>query len=357
MLTAACATTHPPPTAIATPAPAPVAAPPAPLAAAPPPRQDLAAVAELKDLPGWADEDHAAALGAYRATCDAFNDSARAPICARARALGRVDDAAARRFLEANFRAEMVTGDGLLTAYFAPEYEARRRPDAEFSAPVRPRPADLYVIDGSQSYPDRTAIESRPPSGALAWMRPEDLFFLQIQGSGSLTFPDGQRLRAVYDSNNGQRFRGIAAPMREQGLLEDSNTSGEAIRAWLAAHRGPEAEAVMRLNPRYVFYRLAPDDGTQPPGADGLPLPPGRAIAVDLTRHGLGELFWIDARAPALSGAFPTYQRMAVALDTGGAIRGDVRADLYLGRGPAAGVEAGRVRHTLRLYRLVPIDR
>src|SRR6185369_13806370 len=101
---------------------------------------------------------------------------------------------------------------------------------------------------------------------------------------------------------------------------------------------------------------LAEDDGKDPAGAAGAPLIPGRAVAVDLSRHELGELFWIDASAPALSGAFPTYRRLAIALDTGGAIRGDARADLYLGRGPEAGMAAGRVRHTLRLYRLAPIS-
>lgn len=307
-------------------------------------------------LPGWADDDHAAALAAFRATCGASRVPAWVDVCRQARALGPVSEIEARRFLETHFTPEPLTGDGLLTAYYAPEYEARDQPDMEFSAPVRPRPADMRVTDGSQPYADRTAIEARPTGDALAWMRPEDLFFLQIQGSGSLTFPDGRRLRAIYDSNNGKPFKGIATAMRERGLLADNNTSGDAIIRWLASHRGPEADAIMRLNPRYVFFRLGPDDGDNPAGAAGVPLPAGRSIAVDTSLHPLGELYWIDARAPALSGAFPTYQRLAVALDTGGAIRGEVRADLYLGRGAAAGVEAGRVRHSLRLWRLTPVS-
>ncbi|MFO1012993.1 MAG: MltA domain-containing protein [Caulobacteraceae bacterium] len=310
---------------------------------------------EFAALPGWADDDHAAALAAFRATCGAARDPAWAEVCRKARDLGPVSELAARRFLETNFRPEALTGDGLLTAYYAPEYEARDRPDAEFSAPVRPRPADLRVTDGSQAYPDRTVIEARPAGDALAWMRPEDLFFLQIQGSGSLTFPDGRRLRAIYDSNNGKPFRGIATAMRQRGLLAENNTSGDAIIRWLAAHRGPEADEIMQLNPRYVFFRLGPDDGADPAGAAGVPLPAARSIAVDTSLHPLGELYWIDAKAPVLNGAFPVYQRLVIALDTGGAIKGEVRADLYLGRGAAAGVEAGRVRHTLRLWRLVPV--
>jgi membrane-bound lytic murein transglycosylase A len=260
--------------------------------------------------------------------------------------LGRHD---ARRFLEANFRAQPSPPSGVLTAYFAPIYEARRRPDAEFSAPVRPRPPQL-----GDPAPARTEIEASPADGASAWMRPEDLFFLQIQGSGVLTFDDGPRMKALYVANNGRPFVPIANAMRDRGLLARDNTSGEAIRAWLRDHRGPQADEVMRLNPRYVFFRLAPDDGRQPVGAAGVPLPAGRAIAVDLGFHQAGEVFWLDAEAPLLKGAFPTYRRLVMALDTGGAIKGDVRADLYLGLGPESGAEAGRVRHSLKMFKLVP---
>ncbi len=122
----------------------------------------------------------------------------------------------------------------------------------------------------------------------------------------------------------------------------------------LADHRGPEADAVMDLNRRYVFFQVAPDDGRQPVGTAGLMLTPGRSIAVDVSLHPLGGLYWIDADAPTLRGAATDYRRLAVALDTGGAIKGQVRADLYVGRGKAAGVEAGHIRHALRLYQLVP---
>jgi membrane-bound lytic murein transglycosylase A len=207
-----------------------------------------------------------------------------------------------------------------------------------------------------QPYPDRAAIESTPPGQALAWMRPEDLFFLQIQGSGVLTYEDGKRLKALYAANNGRPFVGVANVMRDRGLLPRENTSGEAIRSWLADHRGPDADQIMRVNPRYAFFSLAPDDGRQPVGAANIPLPPGRGVAVDPAFHSMGEVFWLDAEAPILAGAFPAYRRLVLALDTGGAIRGDVRADLYLGLGAAAGAEAGRVRHTLRMFRLVPKD-
>ena len=172
-----------------------------------------------------------------------------------------------------------------------------------------------------------------------------------------LTFEDGRQMKALYAANNGRPFVGIANPMRDRGLLEPNNTSGEAIRGWLAAHRGPDADAIMRLNPRYVFFRLAPDDGRQAVGAAGIPLPAGRAIAVDPLHHPMGEPFWIVGETPLLAGAFPSYRRLVMALDTGGAIKGQVRADLYMGLGAEAGAEAGRVRHGLRMYKLVPRDR
>jgi membrane-bound lytic murein transglycosylase A len=328
----------------------------------------------FSDLAGWSQEDHLGALDAFRQGCGAAKDPALVEVCRKARAerVGNDDDA--RRFLEANFRPEALPGQGLLTAYFAPEYEARMSRSAEFSAPMRGKPADLVTLDLAQfdpgltgkkaageieggqvlPYPDRAAIEATPETRPLAWLRPEDLFFLQIQGSGVLVLPDGRRVRAAFAAHNGRPFVGIATPMRDRGLLADNNTSGDAIRAWLASHRGPEADAIMRLNPRYVFFQTLPDDGRQAVGAAGVPLPPGRAIAVDPGRHAMGELFWLDASAPKLAGGFPTYRRLAVALDVGGAIKGDVRADLYTGTGAAAGAEAGRVRHDLRLYRLVP---
>lgn len=343
------------------PVPGPAPAPsPAPQPPPEPPRR-----VELSDLPGWAAEDHDAAFAAYRATCGIAREPMLASLCFRARLPEDVAPGDGRAFFERFFQAERFAGEGVLTAYFAPIYPARRKPDAEFSAPVRAKPADLAVQpDGTviqtgpdgmtRPYPDRAEIEARPAAAPLAWMRPEDLFFLQVQGSGVLVFADGSRMKALYAANNGRPFAGIANPMRDKGLLAADNVSADSIRAWLAAHRGPEADAIMRLNPRFAFFRLAPDDGRPPVGAANVPLPGGRAAAVDPAFHPFGELLWIDGEAPILAGAFPTYQRLVTALDVGGAIKGVVRADLYMGEGPAAGAEAGRVRHTLRLWRLVP---
>ena len=201
---------------------------------------------------------------------------------------------------------------------------------------------------------DRSVIEAAPADDALVWMRPEDLFFLQIQGSAVLDLPGGERVKAGFAAANGQTFVPLARVMRDQGLITDAGSSAGAIHAWLAAHRGPEADAAMDLNPRYVFFRIHPDDGAAPAGAAGVVLPPGRAVAVDPAFHAMGELLWIEASDPRLTGARPAYRRLVAALDVGSAIKGEVRADLYVGQGEDAGEEAGHVRHRLTIYRLEP---
>ena len=314
-------------------------------------------------LPGWSGEDHLAAFEAYTAGCTASREGAARVQCSRAMQIKQtsrpVTREAARAFFETGFTvvaAETADGrPGLLTSYFAPEYPARTTPTAEFDAPVLAPPAGWTR---GQTLPVRAGIEADPEgvSGAppLVWMRAEDLFFMQIQGSGYLTLEDGSRVRAAYAADNGRPFTGIARPMAERGLLPRDGTSGDAIRAWLAAHRGPAAREVMALNPRYIFFRIDPDDGGDPAGAAGIPLPARRAIAVDPASWRYGDLVWISADGGNLTGARGSYQGLVVALDTGSAIRGPVRADLYMGRGETAGAEAGTVRHPLRMWRLVP---
>jgi membrane-bound lytic murein transglycosylase A len=351
--------------------------PPAPSAAPRPsaPAQAGPGVSSLSNLPGWAEEDHAAALAVFQASCNVASAPDMRGVCLRARALGPADEKTARAFFERSFRPVILPGPGLLTGYFAPEYPARSVPDSEYTAALRPRPSDLIVAppdmqtpgrrpvdlqrgDDGQTwpYPDRAGIELTPATDALAYLKPEDLFFLQIQGSGVLVFPDGRRMKAAYAADNGQPFVAIASAMIKRGELKPDHASAGAIRAWLHAHAGPQAQAIMDLDPRYVFFTLQPDDGREPAGAAGAPLTAGRTVAVDPAWHPYGELFWIDAAAPMLNGAVKSYRRLVMALDTGSAIRGDVRADLYLGRGEAAGLEAGRIRHTLLMVRLVPVD-
>jgi membrane-bound lytic murein transglycosylase A len=346
---------------------------------------------DFSSLDGWSQEDHVAALAAFREGCRVSKDPGLARLCRAAQDLVTADETSARQFFENHFKLSALDGEGVLTGYYAPVFEARQTAQGAFTVPVRPRPAKspapvatsdpigalaldpnladdpigatLAAVDVSPSTStppagtlSRAQINALPADDALAWMRPEDLFFLQIQGSGVLVFEDGSRAKALYAGDNGQPFVGVARPMARQGLLKPDNVSGGSIQHWLSDHAGPEAEAVMNLNPRYVYFRLAAADGREPAGAAGAPLPAGRAIAVDPAYHAYGEMIWLDAAAPTLAGAQTRYRRLTIALDTGGAIKGKVRADLYVGSGSDAGAEAGRVRHTLRMVQLVPIS-
>ncbi|RZJ41457.1 MAG: murein transglycosylase, partial [Brevundimonas sp.] len=225
-----------------TPTPAPIPAPTSPSPVEPRPTQPRPEPARgpgPASLPGWDAEDHLAAFNAFADGCRVSRDAATRTQCDRALHIRRtsrpVTPSLARAFFEAGFTVVAAQtpdgGSGLLTSYFAPEYSARRTPDAEFDAPVLAPPAGWRR---GQTLPPRAAIEAAPDPAALAWMRAEDLFFMQIQGSGYLTFEDGSKARAAYAADNGQTFVGIARPMTQQGLLPQNGASGDAIRGWLA---------------------------------------------------------------------------------------------------------------------------
>lgn len=328
----------------------------------------------LSDLPGWDKTDAFIALEAVRASCAYRRSQRYAKACAALKIKTFESPEEIKTWLVAHFKIERVSGEGLLTAYFVPEYAATTVPNAEFSQPVRLRPNDHLLIDGALMTPPQAAgkkvaarksgdlyvpyytraeIEAMPATGSAYFMRPEDYFFMQLQGSGYLTLEDGTRIMAAYAADNGQPFVGIAKVLTDRGILAKDQSSGENIRKWLADNRGPVAQDVMNQNPRYAFFVI---DTTrlQPLGAAAVPLPSGSAIAVDPLYHQYGDLYWIDADAGTLKDSFPVYQRMVSALDTGGAIKGKVRADLYMGVGDRAGTEAGRVKHTLRMWRIVP---
>jgi len=330
----------------------------------------------LSALPGWEGADPFIALEAVRGACAVRKGRQYERTCRQLKDQTFEQPEEIRDWLNAHFRVERIDGEGLLTAYFVPEYPATTTPTPEFSQPVRLRPEDLVLVDGSRLTPpqpgpkkvaarkvgdvyvpyySRAEIEAQPVSGQAYYMRPEDYFFMQIQGSGYLTLDDGTRVMAAYAADNGLPFVGIARVLTDRGILKKEETSGDNIRRWLADNRGPVAQDVMNQNPRYAFFSI---DATrmEPMGAAAVPLQGGSAIAVDPAYHSYGDLYWIDADAGALNDAFPTYRRMVAALDTGGAIKGPIRADLYMGHGERAGREAGRVKHRLRLWRIVPAE-
>lgn len=352
------------------------------------------------DLPGWPLDHVAQALPPFLASCRAwaaspgrmFGGAGAAAVlgghanqwrgaCAAATDVGPGDDAA-RVFFENAFAPYAVrdgsTGDahGLFTGYYEPEVAGSLTRDATAATPLLARPSDLVQVDlGAFSpdfkgrkiagrvadgrlvpYPDRAAIVAGELGGAarpVAFLRdPIDAFVLQIQGSGRVRLSDGGVVRVTYDAENGQPYVPIGRLLLEQGEIPRDKISMQSIRAWLETHPD-RAAALMDQNPSYVFFRraaeLRPQDG--PPGAMGALLTPGRSIAVDPRFLPLGAPVFLATTDP-LDGAL--FQRLMLAQDTGGAIRGPVRADVFWGWDADAANRAGLMRAHGTAYVLLP---
>jgi len=297
----------------------------------------------------------AEAIPAFLAGCAALGATAAghgplAPACAEAPRLPPGDEPAARAFLARHF-APAPAGEGLVTGYYEPVLRVSPTPTPDLTAPL------LASAPGAPDL-DRAGIEAAVAAGTwpgrvLGWADPVDAFFLQIQGSGRATLPDGTTRRLGYAGKNGHPYVPIGRLLIERGALAREAVSMGTIRAWLRAAPAPDARALMDANPSWVFFRwrddLPPEGG--PAGTLGAPLVPGRSAAVDRAHIPLGTPVWIAARHP-LTGA--RLERLVIALDTGGAIRGPARADLFWGSGDAAGEAAGRMRETGRLWVLRP---
>jgi membrane-bound lytic murein transglycosylase A len=270
------------------------------------------------------------------------------PACAAAQSVVAGDDAAARRFFETWFQPYGVSADGssqgLFTGYFEPEVAGSRTPGGVYRYPLLRRPADLG--NGQQPYYTRAEIEHgalRNRHLELLWLAdPIDVFFLHVQGAGRVRLPDGEIVRVTYDGQNGRTYVPIGRVLAERGEMTLDQVSMQSIRAWLVAHPD-QAAGVMDANPSYVFFREVPgarsDQG--PPSTLGVPLSPGRSIAVDKAFIPLGAPVWIDTTDP-VDGA--KLRRLMMAQDLGGAIRGPVRADIFFGWGNDAEERAGRMR-------------
>ena len=362
-----------------------------------PERLDLAPVG-FDSLSGWQDDRQGAALVAFRRSCARFDPEAddqpvgadgrggvvadwRAPC----RAAGEVpdgDDRAARAFFEAGFALFRVSdggrSDGLFTGYFEPLLSGARRRGGRYTVPIYARPADLVSVDLGAFQPDLGGrrIVGRVAGGALrpyesraeveagaltdraaviAWVDdPVDAFVLHVQGSGRIDLEDGGELRVGYAASNGHAYASIGRVLADRGELTLDEVTLPAIRAWLAAH--PEqARALMDENPSFVFFRELEHDG--PMGAQGTVLTPGRSLAVDRRHIPLGAPVWIDIMAPAVDPEAPdrALRRLVIAQDTGAAIRGPLRGDLFWGFGPEAEAVAGRMKHHGGLYLLLPL--
>lgn len=324
--------------------------------------------AAFADLPGWREDDLSGALAAFRRSCR------QGPLCEAAAAAG-----SPRVFFETRFQPFAVNGgeEGLFTGYYEPQLRGSRKRSERYRVPLYVRPPDLVMVDlgdfreelkGQRiagrvedgdliPYPDRKAIEEGALAGReleLVWVDdPVDAFFLQIQGSGRVRLDDGSEMRVGYAAQNGHPYFAIGKDLVERGALTREQVSMQSIRKWL--EENPDlADDVMARNASYVFFEELKGEG--PLGAQGVPLTPGRSLAVDLKHWTLGAPVWLGTRAPSPRPGEPDrpLRRLLVMQDTGGAIRGVVRGDVFWGHGEEAAEIAGRMKHPGRMWVLVP---
>lgn len=348
----------------------------------------------FSDLPGWAEDGQLAAFDAFRRSAfhvltkpyrtgslgvtlesfeDAFRDSRETP--AR-------DDAQARAFFERHFVPALVSPEdgarGFVTGFYEPVVKASPVRTGRFAVPLLARPDDLVDIDdrnrpagmdpylafgrttggGPVEYLDRRAIEQGALDGRgleLAWLESRvDAFFIHVQGAARLEMTDGTTRRVTYAAKSGQRFTGIGRVLADLGEIPLADVTMQSIRAWLAAH--PERlDEILWKNRSYIFFREAAveDSALGPVAAAKVPLTPGRSLAVDRLLHTFGTPFHIDAPGLTAFGGRP-FRRLMIAQDTGSAIVGPARGDLFAGCGDAAGEIAGVVRHVADFYALLP---
>ncbi len=328
-------------------------------------------------IPGWASAPVAPGLRAFAGSCERLAGGALRRACDAARAQPPDDEAGARRFVEATFAAWAIesadgASDGLVTGYYEPVLAGSRTRSERFRIPVYGVPADLVAVDLETVVPDlkglrlrgrvqgnrlvpywtRAEIEARNGSGApvIAWVEdPVELFFLQIQGSGQIELAPGERLRLGYGDQNGHPYRSMGRFLVERKEMTLDQASMQNIKAWAAANPRKLREA-LDANPSYVFFRESARDGG-PLGTLGVPLTAGYSVAVDPRYVPLGAPVFLATTWPLST---QPLERLMAAQDTGGAIRGAVRADFYWGSGGEAGALAGRMRQRGRLWILWP---
>ncbi len=356
------------------------------------------ASANFADLEGWVGNDPRAGLLAFKRSCAAFFEKAAdaslgglnyagttsdwREVCDEAAEANADGAQEARAFFESAFVPYRVTqgaAPGLFTGYYEPELKGSRTRHGPYQTPLYGVPADLVtsdlglfrdtfkgqrlagrVVDGRLvPYPARAEIVARGLNGPPLFYvdDPVDAFFLQIQGSGRVALDDGSIVRAAFAGQNGQPYTAIGAVLVERGEFTAEQVSLQSIRAWMAAHPG-EAQDLMNANASYVFFSEQPigDPELGANGTEGVALTPEASIAVDTGIHALGVPAWLETTAPDVDPLRPdrSFDRLLVMQDTGGAIRGAIRGDVYWGYGAAAATIAGRMRAEGRLTVLLP---
>lgn len=337
------------------------------------------------DLPGWAEDDQAAALMAFRRSCGRGNPhpsmaepATRAAWVEACAAAATVADTDARAFFERYFTPYLITvgsgRTGTLTGYYEPELEGRRQRVPGFDTPIYALPPDLLRVDLGQFIQDLKGRQivgrvdgsrlvpyyarSEIAAGRLAdqglelfWVEdPIAAFFLEIQGSGRIRLEDGSIVRVGYAGKNGHAYTAIGRTLVADGVMTPDSASLQSIRAWLEQNP-THLRRVLDSNASHVFFRILSEDG--PLGSEGVVLTPGRSLAVDYTHVPLGLPVWIDGRLPSAAGGGPL-RRLMVAQDTGGAIVGAMRGDVFWGPGDMAELIAGHMKDQARFVLLRP---
>jgi len=370
----------PPATAKACPEPAAVATP-----VAPPPLAPLSPANNLKpaawtDLPGWADDSAADAFLAFLRSCATLKNKPEwLTVCSDAANVANRDSSALRRFFEASFMPYSVVNpdgstEGTITGYYEPLLHGSRKPTAQYRYALFGVPEDLLVLDLGDVYPElknmrlrgridgrrvvpyysRSEIEAGKGGASgreILWVDDAvDLFFLQIQGSGKVALDTGELVRVSYADQNGYPYRSVGRLLVERGELTLDQASMQGIKAW--GTRNPDKlPELLNSNASYVFFREQPVSENGPAGALGVPLTAGRSVAVDPRAVPLGAPVYLSTTWPNSTLAL---NRLTMAQDTGGAIKGAVRADLFWGSGEDAGAQAGRMRQSGRMWVLLP---
>lgn len=331
------------------------------------------------EIDGWAADDHAAAFAVLLRSCR--KRSVGNSACKEALALGKqVGRRQARHFFEAHYtphRIEARPETGLVTGYYEPEVNGSRERRGKFQVPVYGRPDDIVQVKPDllrALYNDRFSVMRREgeelvpyytraeiEAGALAGRgleilyldNPVELFFMQIQGSGRVRLTDGSWVRLGYAAKNGHSYTSIGRLLAERGERPPQGLTMEGLKSWLRTDpvRG---RALMHENKSYVFFRELPEAeaGEGPVGAQGVPLTPGRSLAVDAAYHALGTPIFVAAPDLAAEGA--PFRRLMIAQDVGSAIKGIQRGDIFFGTGEAAGAIAGTTKEAARFYVLLP---
>jgi len=357
----------PPAPQVQTPPPAPSEPPPDPVIEAPAP-------SGFSALPFWKTHDPTPALSAFVRGCQTWakaQDTAylnpNLPqygtygdwrlTCQSAAVLQSVSPSPedARQFFEGWFKpvslATPAASDGLLTGYYEPEVEVRLSPTAEFSEPILAKPTDAAKLKLPR------AQVNAATSRVIAYGRPIDVFFLQIQGSGRLKYVDGRILRAAYAANNGQAYRSIGGVLISRGILTRESASKQSIADWMQRNGPQAARDLMNENPRYIYFTeqsIRPGEGPQ--GAMRVPLTAMGAIAVDPRYHPYGSLAWLETTLPVEPGDYKGQKTgiLVAAQDTGSAIKGPLRGDLFFGSGDEAGERAGVQKHRAKWTIFLP---